>query len=109
VTPPPNIPAADRDDAVGDVLLDPLVESYRKLADVFHEQAHPTSQAQAAPAALKEVSNHRLMFWSDASSPLFKRSGRLPPALDTEVASTGVNGSPDWTTAITLNCHPPSI
>src|SRR6188472_4830531 len=38
VNPPSNIPAASREARVGgDAALDPLVESYRKLADVFHE------------------------------------------------------------------------
>ena len=35
--PLPNIPAASHDDAVAEIALEPLVESYRKLADVFHE------------------------------------------------------------------------
>ena len=34
---PPNIPAVDREARVDGDALDPLVESYRKLADVFHE------------------------------------------------------------------------
>ena len=33
----PNIPAADREVRLDGDELDPLVESYRKLADVFHE------------------------------------------------------------------------
>ncbi len=38
VNPPSNIPAASREArGAGDAALDPLVESYRKLADVFHE------------------------------------------------------------------------
>ena len=38
MNPPSNIPAASREArVVGDAALDPLVESYRKLADVFHE------------------------------------------------------------------------
>jgi hypothetical protein len=38
LNPPSNIPAASREArVVGDAALDPLVESYRKLADVFHE------------------------------------------------------------------------
>ncbi|HEU0058004.1 MAG TPA: hypothetical protein VFQ08_12185, partial [Gaiella sp.] len=38
MNPPSNIPAASREARVGgDAALDPLVESYRKLADVFHE------------------------------------------------------------------------
>jgi len=38
LTSPPNIPAASRGERrAGDAALDPLVESYRKLADVFHE------------------------------------------------------------------------
>ena len=38
MNPPPNTPAADREtSAATDETLDPLVESYRKLADVFHE------------------------------------------------------------------------
>ena len=38
VNPPPNTPAAGREDpSRSEVALDPLVKSYRKLADVFHE------------------------------------------------------------------------
>ena len=37
MNPPPNIPASSQETRPDDVALDPLVESYRKLADVFHE------------------------------------------------------------------------
>jgi len=37
VNPRPNIPAASPVRVAADTALDPLVESYRKLADVFHE------------------------------------------------------------------------
>jgi diguanylate cyclase (GGDEF)-like protein len=37
VNPPPNIPASSEEARPDDAALDPLVESYRKLADVFHE------------------------------------------------------------------------
>ena len=37
VNPPPNTPAAGRDEPTRPGALDPRVESYRKLADVFHE------------------------------------------------------------------------
>ena len=37
MNPPPNIPASSQETRSDDAALDPLVESYRKLADVFHE------------------------------------------------------------------------
>ena len=37
MNPPPNIPASSQETRSDDATLDPLVESYRKLADVFHE------------------------------------------------------------------------
>ncbi len=37
MNPPPNIPASSQETRSDDAGLDPLVESYRKLADVFHE------------------------------------------------------------------------
>src|SRR5882724_3343482 len=62
----------------------------------------------AAPVVLNDVSNHRAIVGSD-SAPVVNRSGRLPPELETEVASTGVKGSPPCQVRIPLTCHPPMI
>src|SRR4051794_10850866 len=49
--------------------------------------------AHAAPGVLNEVSNHLVMVGSETCL-LVRWFGRLPPAFDTEVASTGVKGRP---------------
>src|ERR1043166_1757903 len=48
--------------------------------------------AHAAPGTLKDVSNQWVIAGL-SSCPEPRRSGRLPPAFDTDVASVGVNGS----------------
>ena len=63
--------------------------------------------AHAAPAVLNEVSNHRVKVGSD-SWPEDRRFGRLPPELETDVASVGVNGSPLCKVRIPLICQPPN-
>src|SRR6266478_4862216 len=64
--------------------------------------------AQAPPVVLNEVSNQCVIVGFDIS-PDVRRFGRLPPALDTDVASTGVNGNPLCHVKIPLSCQPPKI
>src|SRR5258706_933626 len=64
--------------------------------------------AHAAPGVLNDVSNHRVIRGSD-SWPVVRRSGRLDPELETEVASVGVKGRPPCSVSIPLTCHPPKI
>src|SRR6266478_7914950 len=64
--------------------------------------------AHAPPAVLNDVSNQCVIIGFE-SAPDARRFGRLPPALDTDVASTGVNGSPLCQVKIPLTCQPPKI
>src|SRR5215471_17655862 len=57
--------------------------------------------SHAAPGVLNEVSNQCVMTGSEIE-PVRARFGRLPPEFDTEVARTGVKGSPDCSVRIAL-------
>src|SRR6185369_16559745 len=63
--------------------------------------------AHGAPGTLNDVSN-QWVITGLSSSPEPRRSGRLPPAFDTDVASVGVNGNPLCIVRIPFTCQFPN-